>query len=552
MRGIVAVVAVSAALLLPAAPAAAQESPTVDGAGSTWSQIAVDQWRADVARQGLKINYQGVGSTAGRAFYIQDQVDFAVSEIPFLAEEKPNADRKPFTYLPIVAGGTAFMYNLLDAAGQRVTNLRLSPNTIAGIFTGRIRTWADPAITADNGRAFPDTPVTPVLRSDGSGTSAQFTAWMAEVTPGPWGEFARSKGLPAASTSFYPEFPEAGSKAQSGSDGVANYVASDSIGRGSINYVEYGYALQRSFPVASVLNSAGYFVQPTAENVAVALTRARINPDRTQVLGDVYRNPDPRTYPVSSYSYMIVPTAGFDAAKGAVLGQFILYFLCAGQQKAKLLGYSPLPQVLVQYGFEAVREVPGAPAPPPIEQCANPTITGGFTTSAAPLPPPSAAQVATPAAPAAAPSPRPTTMPRPPARRRRPGRRWTRPMTRTTCKSGRWRSHCTRRRRSRSMLRPARRRGARSPRSPSSSACCSDRSCSGREFVLHSRCGRAGAASWTPRRRSFRPWTPSPPCPPATWSATTRSTCATSAATGPPTTARCDGGRCSAPTGSIA
>ena len=104
----------------------------VDGAGSTWSQIAVDQWRADVARQGLVVNYQGVGSTAGRVAYYQGQVDFAVSEIPFqsaqydrqgnlLADETQLAASRPYAYLPIVAGGTSFMYNL-KANGQRITD----------------------------------------------------------------------------------------------------------------------------------------------------------------------------------------------------------------------------------------------------------------------------------------------------------------------------------------------------------------------------------------------------------------------------------------------
>jgi hypothetical protein len=189
-------------------------------------------------------------------------------------------------------------------------------------------------------------------------------------------------------TSLFP-YGLGNSKAQAGSDGVANFVAAP-YNNGSITYVEYGYALERNFPVVSVLNQAGYFTQPTAENVAIALQRAHINPDRTQVLHDVYRNPDARAYPVSSYSYMIVPTstvAGFTPAKGDTLGKFILYFLCTGQQKAKQLGYSPLPANLVQYGFDAEKLVPGAPAPPPMSQCANPTITGGFTAGNAPPPP---------------------------------------------------------------------------------------------------------------------------------------------------------------------
>jgi phosphate transport system substrate-binding protein len=394
---------------LPASPARA--AVTVDGAGSTWSQIAVDQWRADVARQGLSINYQGLGSSTGRTFYIQAQSDFAVSEIPFqgasfdrdghqLYDEISQAARRPYAYMPIVAGGTSFMYHL-EVNGKRITDLKLSSPTIAKIFTGGITFWDDPAVTADDGRVFPHLAITPVVRSDGSGTSAQFTAYMARVTPDVWNPFcSNTTHLPAPCppTSLYPYFGN--SRAQQGSDGVANYVSAP-YNNGAITYVEYGYALQRSFPVASVLNQGGYFVQPTAQNVSIALTAARINPDRTQVLDGVYSNPDPRAYPVSSYSYMIVPTSTvspFSAEKGDVLGRFILYFLCAGQQKAVQLGYSPLPKNLVQYGFDAEKLIPGAPAPPPIDQCANPTITGAFITGNAPLPPASAKKGATAAA----------------------------------------------------------------------------------------------------------------------------------------------------------
>jgi phosphate ABC transporter phosphate-binding protein len=363
----------------------------IDGAGSTWSQIAIDQWRADVARDGLVVNYQGNGSSGGRQAYIQSYADFAVSELPFqpatfdrfgnpLYDEVAAAARRPYAYLPIVGGGMSFMYHL-DVDGQRVRNLELSGPTLARIFTGGIRNWNDPAIAADNdGRSFPSLPIVPVVRSDGSGTSAQFSAYLANTVPGVWNPFCTAKlGLPAPCppTSLYPYFD--GSQARDKSDGVANFVSAPS-NNGSITYVEYGYALERGFPVASILNAAGYYRQPTAENVTIALTEARINLDRTQVLDDVYRNPDPRSYPVSSYSYMIVPTStagGFTPAKGETLGKFIHYSLCAGQQKAKRLGYAPLPPNLVQFGFDAARLIPGAPAPPPISECTNPTIPVG-------------------------------------------------------------------------------------------------------------------------------------------------------------------------------
>jgi phosphate transport system substrate-binding protein len=374
----------------------------VFGAGSTWSAIAISAWQRDVALRGIPVNYQPLGSTAGRVYYYQNQADFAGSEIPFQAayrdatgtvttNEIELAAHRPYAYLPDVAGGTSLMYHL-DVAGQRVTNVRLSPRTVAKIFTRVITNWNDPAITADNGgRAFPSLPIKAVVRSDGSGTTAQFTAFMANQVQDIWGAFCRSHGItitPCPATSLYPPDPDL--IAQQLSDGVANFVAAP-YNNGAITYVEYGYAKNLGFPVASLLNKAGYYTQPTAENVAIALTRAQIHADFTQDLSGVYVNPDPRTYPMSSYSYLIVPRSTakpMTEDKGRTLGAFILYAVCAGQQKAAQLGYSPLPQNLVEFAFQAEKLIPGAPAPPPINQCANPTITGAFKLKDAPLPPP--------------------------------------------------------------------------------------------------------------------------------------------------------------------
>ena len=246
--------------------APAHAAVTVDGAGSTWSSIAVTQWAADVARQGLSINFQANGSTAGRTFYYSSQVDFAVSEIPFqeayqdatgtvTTNEISLASKRPYSYMPIVAGGTSFMYNL-QINGQRFTNLHLSPDAVSKIFTGAITKWNDPAIAADNpGVPLPAIAVKPVIRSDGSGTSAQFTAYMASEAPGVWQAFCQKVNLGGCRpTSLYPEFD--GSTAQQFSDGVAAYVAAP-YNNGAITYVEYGYAKQRGFPVASILNAAG-------------------------------------------------------------------------------------------------------------------------------------------------------------------------------------------------------------------------------------------------------------------------------------------------------
>jgi phosphate transport system substrate-binding protein len=357
----------------------------LSGSGSTWSQNALDQWRTNVYNNyGMTVNYSGTGSSAGRRDFINNTVDFAVSEIPFqAAPQDGSAAEAPTTgyaYMPIVAGGTAFMYNL-KIGGKRVSNLRLSGETITKIFTGAITNWNDVAIKADNpGLAMPDKAIVPVVRSDGSGSTAQFTLWMSKQFSSIWNAFCGCTGL----TSQYPTFANA--KAQNGSLGVAGYVA-QGYGEGAITYVEYSYALKQGFPVAKVLNSAGYYVEPTASSVAVALLQAQINNDSgspdylTQILDGVYNSSDSRSYPLSSYSYMIIPTqvAGvFNTDKGHTLGAFARYMLCEGQQQASALGYSPLPLNLVLAGSDQIKRIPGAGnTGVDTGACNNPTFKAG-------------------------------------------------------------------------------------------------------------------------------------------------------------------------------
>lgn len=356
------------------------QGPVVVGAGSTWSANAIQRWTADVARFGLRVNYQANGSSAGRQFFIVNQVDFAVSEIPFQPAEIAALGGNRWAYLPIVAGGTSFMYNLRDAGGRQVTNLRLSPGTVARIFTGRITRWNDPAIVAENpGLNLPGQQIVPVVRSDGSGTSAQLSMFFSKVTPDVWAQFAREQGIPPTFTSNWPLF--AGAVGQSGSDGVADYVKNGATGAGAITYVETSYAIERGFPVALVRNASGNYVAPTSRSVSKALELATIidapgdpSRHRTQVLDRVYTHPDPIAYPISSYSYMIIRTNNIAPEKGAVISRFIYYFVCDGQAKAEPLGYSPLPPNLVQVAFSATREMPGAAAPPALRDCRNPTI----------------------------------------------------------------------------------------------------------------------------------------------------------------------------------
>jgi phosphate transport system substrate-binding protein len=388
-------------------PAAADTTSyvPVSGAGSTWSENALDQWITDVQQYGMRVNYAGTGSTAGRQSFLDGTVDFAASDIPF--QTKPDDGSAPenpvagsYAYMPITAGGTVFMYNLM-INGQRVTNLRLSGQNIAKIFTGAITNWDNPAIAADNpDLKLPNETIVPVVRSDGAGDSYEFSQWMISQYPSVWNSFCSASGrAPACGpTSFYPTVT--GMIAQSGDLGVAGYV-SQSYGAGSIGYVNYSYALNAGFPVAQMLNAAGYYTEPTPQNVAVSLLQAQIETTNTdpsvyltENLQDVWTDTDPRTYPLSSYSYLILPITvqgQFTAAKGKTLAAFAYYAMCQGQTESASLGYSPMPINLVQASFTQIARIPGAVVQNiSIQSCKNPTFSStgvNLLAQTAPYPP---------------------------------------------------------------------------------------------------------------------------------------------------------------------
>ena len=390
--------------LVPVAPALATSAGSyiaISGSGSSWSSVALSQWAQNLHANGISINFNPDGSAAGRADYMAQQVDFAASDPPFRngtdpfdtgGAEHPNVG---YSYVPDTAGGTAFMYHL-DVGGHLITNLRLSGETIMKIFTGQITNWDNPEITKDYGTQLPNIPIIPVVRSDGSGATFFFTRWLAHMFPTQWNAFCSKvsggkvggPGKPCGQTEFYPTHWGA-AVAQNGSNNVASYITA-SYGQGAIGYDEYAYALNSHYPVVKVLNPAGYYVLPTASNVAVALTKAQINEDSSspdflqQDLDSVYTFKDPRSYPLSSYSYLIVPRNGatipsnFSKGDGVTLSTYIDYFLCAGQQYSAELGYSPLPLNLVEGGLLQSGKIPGAILPPSLASgCDNPTLKNG-------------------------------------------------------------------------------------------------------------------------------------------------------------------------------
>ena len=310
----------------------------------------------------------------------------------------------PFQYMPDVAGGLAFEYNLQGANGQRIKNLILNGPTLEGIFTGSIRNWNNPAIQALNpSTPLPNQTITAYYRSDPSGENYLFSDYLLHVDPGPLTAFQQEAGVsPSGSPSATWASFSNGTPSNlntldpaSGADAVSQGPAQTP---GAISYVETAYAQNVGLPVASVVNAAGDAVQPSSYNVAEALTAAILYSDLTQNLAGVYTNPNPATYPLSAYSYFVaqcVPSAAqaqnfarcdsggavtMGTTQGAEMAQFITYVACAGQSRMASLGYSPIPPNLVEDDFQAAGRLPGGTEPPPptAQNCANPYITGAL------------------------------------------------------------------------------------------------------------------------------------------------------------------------------
>ncbi len=391
----------------------------IQGSGSSWAANAVNQWVADVASQGVQVVFTPDGDAQGRQDFANRTSDFAVTAEGYQGVDpvtgvSDNSGGRPYAYLPIAAGGTSFPYQI-KIDGQQVENLRLSGQTLAKIFTNQITNWDDPAITKDNnGVQLPSLPIIPVVQSEGSGSTEQLTSYFNAEFPSIWQPFAGQAG----GTEYFPR--QGDQIAQNGSNSAMNYVAS-SQANGSIGYVEYSYPLSVNYPVVKVLNSAGYFTLPTQYNVAVALEDAQINMDPTspdyllQNLDNVYTDPDPRTYPLSSYVYMIEPTGTYPnpeskitTAKRQSVADFEYYSICQGQKEIGPIGYSPLPVNLVEAGFGQIQKLqqadPGIDLTSMnIDTCDNPTFVEGqpdtnYLATIAPLPPPCDQQGAGPCA----------------------------------------------------------------------------------------------------------------------------------------------------------
>lgn len=423
LRAGAALALASVTMLAGALPAGA--SPSMQSTGSSFASVAIQQWVGQSSTLfGLNINWQVSSSVIGLNNFGQKQIDFAASDIPYSAQQSTYYPTQPYQYLPDVAGGLAFMYNVTGNDGQRISSLNLNPSLVGQIFLGEITKWNDPQIKAANPNVAPNLPntnVIPVFRADASGENYLLTDYLLNqdhddilsaqnaFQSGNPGQPSASWPVPASNANYdrnkYKGWTAGYPVGESGSDNAANYVSALSS-VGSITYVETAFAKEHGFPVANLQNASGAFVQPTSLNVAVALEAALLHADLTQDLSKVYVNPYPQAYPLSAYSYIVAPcspalaaaqhtacaanpagvpgsnptgpTSPFPAQKGQALGQFASFLACDGQAKMVQLGYSPLPPVLVEEDFAAVGRLNGGQQPPPptAANCKNPYVDG--------------------------------------------------------------------------------------------------------------------------------------------------------------------------------
>ena len=383
-------------------PNAADASGTlVNGAGSSYVALAMQQWVTDATAQGLRINFTPTGSPDGVQRYVGTQVNFAATEAEFSSFGTTSVPRG-YQYVPDVAGAVAVMYNLKDRAGRKVDYLHLSQRTIARIFLGDIKSWADPTISKENaGFVFPDKPINVVFRSGQSGTTGLFYDFVKHAYPGLFAQWAARTGAPT-SVRILEMPPDFAPKTQglATSDQIAQFIAS-AAGEWSISYDEFGYAKTYGAPAAWVQNGAGKWVLPYAENISAALEAAKLRPDLSQELSGVFASTNALAYPISAYSYVVTqcaPSGDRPTCRGKYPDQGVVdtltpwfkYIACEGQVPMARIGYSPLPPNLSQEIINSIARLTGTAQPLKLTaaNCVNPRFRGSLGAGASSPPDP--------------------------------------------------------------------------------------------------------------------------------------------------------------------
>lgn len=317
------------AVCLLALALGAAQAQKLTGAGATFPYPIYSKWFTEysAAHPGVEVNYQSIGSGGGIQQVTKGTVDFGASDMP-MKDEQLAASPVMLVHIPTVLGADVPAFNV-----QGVDDLKFSGDVLADIFLGKINNWKDARIAKDNpGAKLPDQKIIVVHRSEGSGTTFIWTDYLSKVSK----EWADG---PGKGTSI--NWPTGvGGK---GNEAVAGLVRQMP---GALGYIELIYALQNHISFGSVKNADGKFVKASIESVTAAAASIKQMPADYRI--SITNAPGENAYPISSFTYLLIPTTGSDAAKRRVLKDLLSWMIKSGEGEVSNLSYAPLPSELQQ------------------------------------------------------------------------------------------------------------------------------------------------------------------------------------------------------------
>ena len=320
-----------------AVPAFAQT--TLNGAGATFPNPMYQKWFSEYhkAHPDVQFNYQSIGSGGGIRQVLAQTVDFGASDGPMSDEQLGQAKVK-ILHIPTVLGAVVPAYHIPGVDGE----VKFTPEALSGIFLGKITNWNDKAIASANpGVNFPNQTIIVVHRSDGSGTSYIFTDYLSKVSK----DWADSVGK---NTSV--KWPTGlGAK---GNEGVAGMIRQMD---GAIGYIELIYAVQNKIPYGSVKNSSGAFVKASLDSVTSAAGSVKTMPADFRV--SITNAPGKDAYPISSFTWLLIPSQSKDGAKGKIISDFLNWMVDDGQKMTADLTYAPLPPNVATKVKDTIKQV---------------------------------------------------------------------------------------------------------------------------------------------------------------------------------------------------
>jgi len=301
------------------------QAQKLTGAGATFPQPIYEKWFAEysAAHPGVEINYQAIGSGGGVRQMTAGLVDFGASDMP-VTDEQLAASKTKLTHIPTVMGAVVPSFNV-----PGVTDIKFSPDVLADIYLGKINNWSDGRIAKDNpNEKLPNLKIIVVHRSDGSGTTYIFTDYLSKVSS----DWANGPGRGAS-----PSWPVGvGGKGNPGVAGLVRQLP------GAIGYVELLYALQNHISYGDVKNAAGNWEKASIDGVTAAAASIKQMPSDYRV--SITNAPGATAYPISSFTYLLVPLKFPDPAKGKVIKDMLSWIINSGEGEAAGLSYAPLPK----------------------------------------------------------------------------------------------------------------------------------------------------------------------------------------------------------------